>query len=72
MKKQLESEEVIGVSKDGTLKIAINGSYEIKRVHVSPEAQLSPSEIENNIQQAYNDANGQLKQILMEKFKGMM
>lgn len=72
MKKQLEAEEVTGSSKDETIKITINGSYEVKRVHVSPESQLTPDQIETNIQQAYNDANEQLRSILMEKFKGMM
>ncbi len=72
MKKQLESEEVTGNSKDGNLSITINGSYELKRVKVAESAQLSPSQIEDAIKQAYEDANSHLKSILMEKFKGMM
>jgi DNA-binding protein YbaB len=72
MKKQLEAEEITGVSKDGMLNLTINGSYELVRVHVKEEAQLSPSQIEQNIRQAYDDANSRLRQILTEKFKGMM
>jgi DNA-binding protein YbaB len=72
MKKQLESENVTGSSKDGQIQLTINGSYELQSVKVAADAQLSPSEIENGIRQAYEDANGQLKSILMEKFKGMM
>jgi DNA-binding protein YbaB len=72
MKKQLESEEVTGSSKDGMIHITINGSYDLKDVKVSEAAQLSPSQIEQDIRQAYDDANSRLKSILMEKFKGMM
>lgn len=72
MKKQLESEQVTGTSKDETIHITINGSYDLLSVKVNQDAQLSPSQIENNIKQAYEDANGQIKTILMEKFKGMM
>jgi len=72
MKKQLESEEITGSSKDGMMHITINGSYELVRVKVNEEAQLSPNQIETDIRQAYDDANSQLKSVLMEKFKGMM
>lgn len=72
MKKQLESESVTGSSKDGQLHMTLNGSYDLLSVKVAAEAQLSPSEIEKNIQQAFDDASAQLKKILMEKFKGMM
>ncbi len=72
MQKQLEAEQLTGASKDGHIKITINGSYELLNVRVSPEAQLSPSEIENGIKQAYNDANSQIKTVLTEKFKGMI
>lgn len=72
MKKQLEAEEITGTSKDGLLNLTINGSYELIRVNVDENAQLSPSQIEQDIRQAYDDANSALKAILMEKFKGMM
>ncbi len=72
MKKQLESEAVTGESKDGHIKMTINGSYELLSVKVTPEAQLSPSEIENGVRQAFDDASKQIKAILVEKFKGMM
>ncbi|MBX4187830.1 MAG: YbaB/EbfC family nucleoid-associated protein [Candidatus Doudnabacteria bacterium] len=72
MKKQLESEQISGSSTDGKITLTINGSYELLSVKVSPDAELSPSEIEDDIKQAYENANDQLKKILMEKFKGMM
>jgi DNA-binding protein YbaB len=72
MKRQLESEEITGTSKDGLMHITINGSYDLVRVKVDETAQLSPSQIEQDIRQAYDDANSRLKSILMEKFKGMM
>lgn len=72
MKQQLESEEVTGTSKDGMVHITLNGSYELKKVKVEESAQLSPSQIEQSVTQAYDDANTKLKSILMEKFKGMM
>lgn len=72
MKKQLEAEEVTGTSKDETVQITLNGSYDLISVQVSPDAQLSPSQIEQNIKQAYQQANDEIKSMLMEKFKGMM
>jgi DNA-binding protein YbaB len=72
MKKQLEAEEITGTSKDGLVHITINGSYDLRNVRVNEEAQLSPSQIEQDIKQAYEDANSRIKSILMEKFKGMM
>jgi DNA-binding protein YbaB len=72
MKKQLESEQITGTSKDGLIQLTINGSYELLSVKVSPEAQLSPADIEKGVKQAYEDANSRIKSILMEKFKGMM
>lgn len=72
MKKQLEAEQITGTSRDGQISVTLNGSYELISVKVNPEAQLSPSEIEQGFRQAYDDANGKLKSILAEKFKGMM
>lgn len=72
MKKQLEAEAVTGTSKDGSIKMTINGSYELLSVKISPDAQLSPAGLEQGVTQAFNDASAQIKSILMEKFKGMM
>jgi DNA-binding protein YbaB len=72
MKKQLESEQVTGSSSDGLIRLTIDGSYDLKSVKVDPAAQLSPSQIEQGIRQAYEDANSQIRSILAEKFKGMM
>ena len=72
MKKQLEAEQVTGVSKDETVHISLNGSYDLLSVKVNQDAQLTPGQIEENIKQAYEEANSQIKSILMEKFKGMM
>lgn len=72
MKKQLEAEEITGSSKDGLIHITLNGSYELIGTKVNEEAQLSPTQIAQDIQQAYDDANARIKSILMEKFKGMM
>ena len=72
MKKQLESEQIAGTSKDGTITLTLNGSYELVAVKVDESARLSPSQIEQGISQAYEDANSKLRAILAEKFKGMM
>jgi DNA-binding protein YbaB len=72
MKQQLESEQITGSSKDGQLHVTLNGSYELLNVKVEESAQLSPTQIEQNIKQAYDDANAKIKNVLMEKFKGMM
>jgi DNA-binding protein YbaB len=72
MKKQLEAEQITGSSKDGAIQLTINGSYDLLSVKVNQDSQLSPSQIEAGIRQAYEDANSQLKAALMEKFKGMM
>jgi DNA-binding protein YbaB len=72
MKKQLEAEQITGTSDDGQIHITINGSYELVGVKVEENAQLSPSQIESSIKQAYQQANSELRSILAEKFKGMM
>jgi DNA-binding protein YbaB len=72
MKKQLEAEEITGYSKDGQLNLTINGSYDLIRIHVKEDVQLSPADIEKAVKQAYDDANSRIKSILAEKFKGMM
>jgi DNA-binding protein YbaB len=72
IKKQLEAEQITGHSKDGSIHITINGSYELIQIKVNEEAHLTPSQIENGVRQAYGEANSQIKSILMEKFKGMI
>lgn len=72
MQGQLKKEEVTGESKDSVINLTLNGNYELIRIHVKEDATLSPSDIEKDVQQAYNDASSKLKSILAEKFKGMM
>jgi DNA-binding protein YbaB len=72
MKKQLEAEQMTGSSKDGLVHITLNGSYELIRIKVDEQAQMTPGQVENAVRQAYDDASNQIRSVLMEKFKGMM
>lgn len=72
MQNQMKSIQVTGTSKDGKISIVLNGSYELIRVAVAPDAALQPSEIEAGVTQAFNDASAQVKTLLMDKFKGMV
>lgn len=73
MQKQMESVAVTGASRDGKLKITLNGAQELVSVKCESETTLldGPT-VERMIKEAHADAQKQLKSVLVEKFKGMM
>jgi DNA-binding protein YbaB len=68
MQKQMATEQVTGYSKDRTFSIVLNGNQELIKVDISPEINLTHPEIEKNIKEAYQDAQEQLKAVLVKKF----
>jgi DNA-binding protein YbaB len=72
MQKQMATESVTGTSADGCILITLNGNQEMTGVKISEDANPTVPEMERSIMQAYNDAQGKMKKLMMEKFKGMM
>lgn len=72
MQKQMEQVAVTGTSRDGRLKITINGTQELVSVKCEAPESLSPAEVEKMVKEAHEDAQKQLKNIMVDKFKGMM
>lgn len=72
MQNELKAQLVEGSSQDKKIVITINGNYELQKVSVDPSSDLTPAEIESHVSQAFNDAASKLKDILVNKFKGLM
>lgn len=72
MQKQMEQINITGASKDGRLKITLNGAQELVSVKCDTQEDINPSDVEKLIQEAHSDAQKQLKAVLVDKFKGMM
>lgn len=72
MKKHLAEEKVTGLSVDGTFAVTLNGNHELLSVHISPEVNLSQPEIQKNIKEAFDNAQDKLKNLLAQKFQGML
>jgi DNA-binding protein YbaB len=72
MQKQMANESVTGTSADGSVIITLNGNQEMTQVKISEDSDPTIQEMEHNIRQAYNDAQSKMKNLMMEKFKGMV
>ena len=72
LQKQMAFEQVVGSSKNGTFHVTLNGNQELIKVDISPDIDLNQPEIEKNIKEAHADAQEKLKELLAQKFQGMM
>jgi DNA-binding protein YbaB len=70
MQRQMEQERVTGTSRDGTVQLTLNGSYDLINAEVTQT--LEAPQAATNIKEAYNDASDKLKKVLASKFQGMM
>ena len=71
MQTMLNAEQAMGSSKDGSIQITLNGSFEVINVSVSDEIPLTKDLVQKGIKEAFTDAQQKIKGILMQKFKGM-
>jgi len=70
MKKELENTDFDVESSDGSIKITMNGSQEVKNVTVNSEAQnLNKINLEKAIKDVYNKAIKRSQIIAAEKMK---
>lgn len=72
MQKQLAAEKVTGLSVDGTFAVTLNGNHELLSVNISPDINLGQPEIQKNIKEAFDNAQDKLKQLLADRFQGLL
>ncbi len=72
MQSRLVGEKVTGISRDKTLEITINGNQEITDINILDRDSFVAGYIEDSIKEAFADAQGKIKNIMMEKFKDML
>ncbi len=71
MQTMLNAEQAVGSSKDGSIQITLNGSFEVINVSVSDASPLTKDLVQRGIKESFTDAQQKIKGILMQKFKGM-
>lgn len=73
LQKQLEAEKINAVSSDGLISLTLNGSHELINFKVnSAVAEVSNDQLEKSFMEAYNKAQNELKNILAQKFQGLL
>ena len=70
LQKQMSAEQITGSSRNGNIHLTLNGNHELLKVDVAEN--IAPNEVAKSIKEAYDDASDKLKQMMAEKFKGMM
>lgn len=70
MQKQLNSTLITGESSDKSVTIIINGNHDLVDIKISES--LNNTQTQENIKQAYSNAQSQLKNLLVQKFQGML
>ena len=73
LQKQLEAEKITTESRNGLITITINGSHELLDVKINKElTETNKDQIADSFKDAFDQAEGKLKSVLAEKFKGMI
>ncbi len=72
MQGQLANQSVTGTSRNGQVKLTVNGNQELQNVSIDDSTELSKSSLEKSIKEAFSDAQAQLKTILMAQFKDLL
>ncbi len=70
---ELKTLEVTGEALEGGIRVTLNGHNEITRVEIHPTlVQEPPQTLEKGFQDAYNEAFGKLRAVVMEKLGTQM
>ena len=69
---QLAGERVEGVSRDGLMRVSMNGTYEVLSVSVGENVNITREWVEQHTKEACNDALAKLKNLLASKMREVM
>jgi DNA-binding protein YbaB len=72
MQMLLAQEEIVGQSKDGYIKLTIDGNQEIKSVEVADGVVGDRKRIAQDIREAMKDINDKYKKLMTSKFGHML
>ena len=73
LQKQLEAEKINTMSSDGLVSMTLNGSHELLNFKINSEiGSVSNAQLEKSFMEAYNKAQNELKNVLAQKFQGML
>ncbi len=71
MQAKLGATQVTGTSKNGSLKITINGNQDVLNVVIEEGMELTKQNLEKAIKEAITQAQTNLKQVLASQFKDL-
>ena len=71
LQKQMAQELITAVSSDGMVSVTLNGNQELVDIKIT-DSELNAAKIEQGFKEAFSKAQSQLKNLMAEKFKGML